>query len=104
VTAQRRLGPRKARRRRSVLATVQADDGWAVREIPDLKHIEVDPEMLGGRPVIRGQRIPAEEVAELAAAEGGVDDLKKRFGVTESEIRDATRWWTLTQRFANEAA
>ena len=78
--------------------------GWAVRAIPDLEYIEVDPEMLGGRPVIRGRRIPAEEVAELARVEGGVQDLKEGFGVTEAEIRDASRWWAATQSFADEAA
>ncbi len=78
--------------------------GWAVRALPDLEHIEVDPETLGGRPVIRGRRIPAEEVAELASVVGGIEDLKEGFGVTEAEIHDATRWWAATRRFADEAA
>lgn len=40
--------------------------GWAVRELPDLKSIEVDPDRLSGRPAIRGTRVPAELVAGLA--------------------------------------
>src|SRR5205823_11172155 len=40
--------------------------GWAAREFPDLKHIEVDPDRLSGRPTIRGRRVPAEKVGQLA--------------------------------------
>ncbi len=40
--------------------------GWAVRRLPDLHHVEVDPDRLSGRPSVRGTRVPAELVAKLA--------------------------------------
>src|SRR5579862_5254610 len=45
--------------------------GWIVRDIPDLQYIEVDPDLLSGRPVIRGHRISAQEVAETAEEPNG---------------------------------
>ena len=33
--------------------------GWAVRRLPNLQHIEVDPDRMSGRPAIRGKRISA---------------------------------------------
>lgn len=40
--------------------------GWAVRQLPDLAHIEINPDRLSGRPAIRGRRVPVALVAELA--------------------------------------
>jgi DNA-binding transcriptional MerR regulator len=39
--------------------------GWAARTIP-ITHIEVDPDRLSGRPVIRGRGVPARLVDKLA--------------------------------------
>ncbi len=67
--------------------------GWAVRRLPDLRHVEVDPDRLSGRPTIRGTRVPAELGAKLASREEGRMILKSDYGVTERQIRDAQRWW-----------
>ena len=72
--------------------------GWAARVIPDLHYIEVDPERLSGRPSIRGRRIAAQDVAELAAAPNGIEELKDGYDLTEAEIADARRWWREVRR------
>ena len=74
--------------------------GWAVRELPDLEHIQVDPDLLSGRPVIRGHRIAAQEVAESAEDTNGMVDLVEGYGLHPDEIYDARRWWTKVQRLA----
>ena len=77
--------------------------GWAARTIP-ISHIEVDPDRLSGRPVIRGRRVPAELVAELAQTTQGTDTLKHDYGLSGAEIDDARRWWVEARRLAGEAA
>ena len=89
------------------LARIASDlhrGGWAVRDLPDLEHIEVDPRRLSGRPVIRGRRIAAEEVAETAASTAGLHLLRADYGLTEAEIGDAQRWWAAVRQFDNVAA
>lgn len=74
--------------------------GWAVRELPDLRYIEVDPDRLSGRPAIRGKRIAAQEVAEIADEPGGLEDLAEGYNLGDDEISDARRWWSEVQRLA----
>ena len=73
--------------------------GWAARDLPDLQHIEVNPDRLSGRPTIRGRRIPAEKVARLAEVEGGMVTLAEDYGVSPEEIHDAQRWWRAARTF-----
>lgn len=73
--------------------------GWAAREIPDLQYIEINPNRLSGRPVIRGHRVSATAVAELAARPGGAEVLKADYDLDDDEIRDAQRWWEVTSRY-----
>jgi uncharacterized protein (DUF433 family)/DNA-binding transcriptional MerR regulator len=77
--------------------------GWAARELPDLEHIEVNPDRLSGRPTIRGRRIAAEKVARLAGVEGGNETLEVDYSLKPEEIRDATRWWKVAERFETAA-
>jgi len=77
--------------------------GWAARDLPDLRYVEVDPDRLSGRPTIRGRRVPAEKVGRLAAVVGGRAELVEDYGLSEDEIRDAERWWQAASRF-DEAA
>lgn len=76
--------------------------GWAVRGLPELRHIEVNPDMLSGRPVIRGKRVPASMVAELADREDGLEILHEDYDLTDPEIRDAQRWWRLIIGFQDD--
>jgi len=78
--------------------------GWAVRTLRDLEHIEVDPERMSGRPTIRGRRIAAQDVAEIANDSGGIELLKDDYDLTEREIADARRWWREVRRLEAEAA
>ncbi len=77
--------------------------GWAVRRLPDLHHVEVDPERLSGRPTIRGTRVPAELVAKLASTVEGRKTLKSDYGVAERQIQDARRWWDAVEDMAQAA-
>jgi uncharacterized protein (DUF433 family) len=89
------------------LAAIRAQlrrGGWAVRNIPDLQHIEVDPDKLSGKPTILGRRIAAEDVAEIAAGPGGLDVLVDDYDLDEVEIADARRWWREVRRLESAAA
>lgn len=77
--------------------------GWAARRIP-VRHIQVDPDRLSGRPVIRGRRVPAQLVAELAGTAQGIDTLKHDYGLSAAEIDDARRWWAESRRLVSELA
>jgi uncharacterized protein (DUF433 family) len=67
--------------------------GWVVRMLPDLEHIEVDPDRLSGRPTIKGRRVPAAKVAALAGTPQGVEILHEDYELADVEIADAKRWW-----------
>ncbi len=77
--------------------------GWAARDLPSLKHIEVDPDRLSGRPVVRGTRVPAELVAELAEESGGRDELHEGYGVDDDQIADALEWWRAVRAYDQAA-
>lgn len=77
--------------------------GWAVRDEPDLNLIQVDPEVIGGRPSIRGRRIPAELVAELATTAEGIEVLSDDYDLSIAEIRDARRWWERVRQYERAA-
>jgi len=74
--------------------------GWVVRNLPDLAHIEVDPDRLSGQPAIRGRRLAAEDAAELARVSGGREVLKDGYELTDEEIDDAVRWAEATEQLA----
>jgi uncharacterized protein (DUF433 family)/DNA-binding transcriptional MerR regulator len=78
--------------------------GWAVRLIPDLEHIEVNPDRLSGRPVIRGRRVPVSLVAEEAKGPEGLELLHDDYELTDDEIGDAKRWTEVTRSFELAAA
>jgi uncharacterized protein (DUF433 family)/DNA-binding transcriptional MerR regulator len=73
--------------------------GWAARLLPGLRHVEVDPDRLGGRPVIRGRRIAAQDVATLAATAGGREVLHDDYDLDDAQIDDAVRWWDTARAF-----
>ena len=67
--------------------------GWALKELPGVTRIEVDPDRLSGRPTIRDRRVPAEKVARLAALPGGRRILATEYDITRREADDAVRWY-----------
>jgi uncharacterized protein (DUF433 family) len=78
--------------------------GWAARQLPDLEHITVDPDLLSGQPAIRDRRVPVSLVAELAAAPGGREILAEDYDLLPDEIRDAVRWWEASSAYERLAA
>jgi uncharacterized protein (DUF433 family)/DNA-binding transcriptional MerR regulator len=78
--------------------------GWALRELPDVTRIEVDPDRLSGRPTIRDRRVPAEKVARIAAMPGGLRILRSGYDVTKREADDAVRWYQRAQQISARAA
>jgi len=74
--------------------------GWAARELGDLKHIQVHPRVLCGRPAIRDTRVAVCKVAQLARSSGGRRTLVTDYGLTCEEIADAARWWDATSAYA----
>lgn len=73
--------------------------GWAARDLPNLSHIEVNPDRLSGRPTIRGRRIAARSVAELAATDEGIAVLRDEYELDDAEIGDAQRWWEVARSY-----
>ena len=51
------------------------------------------PDRLGGRPVIRGRRIAAQDVATLVAEPGGRVLLHDDYDLDDAQIDDAVSWW-----------
>lgn len=76
--------------------------GWAARKL-QLTHIEVDPDRLSGRPVIVGTRVPAEDAARLASAQGGRRVLREEYGLTTPQINDAMKWWNAVTGYESAA-
>lgn len=75
---------------------VLAKGGWVTIQHPDIQHVEVDPDRMGGLPTIKGRRILAAEVARMAR-EMPIEDLLEDYDLTPEEIQDAIRWDDLTQ-------
>jgi uncharacterized protein (DUF433 family) len=49
-----------------------------------------DPNVLGGKPIIRGTRISVEFILELVASGGSVADIVRNYPfLTESQVRQA---------------
>ena len=73
--------------------------GWAVRKLPELRHVTVDPDLLSGRPTITGRRVPVSLVAELAADEDGPSILRDEYDLSQEEIDDAVSWWDESSKY-----
>jgi uncharacterized protein (DUF433 family) len=54
-----------------------------------MARIAIDPEIQGGRPVIKGTRIPVARVVGALSAGATFQELKKDYGLKESDIRAA---------------
>lgn len=74
--------------------------GWAIRELPNVDHIEVDPDRLSGRPTIRHRRLAASKVAELAKSGiPGLRVLRADYELDRPEIEDAVRWYDVVTQY-----
>jgi uncharacterized protein (DUF433 family) len=53
-------------------------------------NIEANPEILGGKPCIKGTRISVEFILELVASGGSIDDIVKAFPhLTKEGVQEA---------------
>jgi uncharacterized protein (DUF433 family) len=62
--------------------------GWVALSQPR-EHIEVDPDVHSGQPVLSGRRISTAMVAEVADEPGGWDILRDDYGLSDDEITAA---------------
>jgi uncharacterized protein (DUF433 family) len=72
--------------------------GWAIFVVPEVESIEVDPDRLSGRPTIKGTRVAADRVAEIANEEGGLRVLTRDYGLAKRQIEDAIKWYEAVNR------
>ncbi len=84
------------------IAALLRRGGWVVRDL-DVKTIEVDPAKIGGTPSVRGRRIPAEQVARMAAEHDGWATLREGYDLSDAEIDDAVRWYAAVSELAPAA-
>jgi uncharacterized protein (DUF433 family)/DNA-binding transcriptional MerR regulator len=78
--------------------------GWAVLEHPYIRHIQVDPDRLSGRPTIRDRRVAVSKVAQLAKTGfPGLRVLRADYELDRQEIEDAIRWQNAVTQY-DEAA
>ena len=54
-----------------------------------LARVTVDPEIQGGRPVIRGTRVPVARVVGALSAGADFKELKEDYGLEQDDIRAA---------------
>ncbi len=54
--------------------------------------IEVDPEVCGGKPVIRGTRISVKLILELLSNGWSIKDIKEEYNLTEEQIKAAIKY------------
>lgn len=77
--------------------------GWAVRDLPNLQHVNVDPDYLSGRPTITGRRVPVSLVAELADEDDGPTILREDYDLSDEQIEDAVNWWKTSSAYEHAA-
>ena len=58
----------------------------------DFKWIEINPEVCGGKPVIKGTRMPVKIILDLLANGWTIEDIKEEYDLTEEQIKDAIRF------------
>ena len=74
--------------------------GWAARLLPGLRHVEVNPDRLGGRPVIRAEGSPCRTLQpHLVAEPGGRVLLHDDYDLDDAQIDDAVSWWATARAF-----
>lgn len=52
-----------------------------------LERVVVDPEIQGGRPVIRGTRVPAARIVGALSAGADFAELREDYGIEDEDIR-----------------
>jgi len=55
----------------------------------EFKWIDINPEICGGKPVIKGTRIPVKIILELLANGWDIEEIKEEYELTEEQIKEA---------------
>lgn len=76
---------------RQAIGSALADGGWASVE-ESLTRIAVDPAIMSGTPTIRGRRIAAMFVGNMAETSSGRKILKTDYELSEEDIDEGHRW------------
>ena len=54
-----------------------------------LARVVVDPDIQGGRPVIKGTRVPVARIVGALSAGADFDELNEDYGIQEEDVRAA---------------
>lgn len=84
---------------RRAIGSALANGGWAAVEEP-LSRIAVDPAVMSGTPTIRGRRITAMFVGNMAETPSGREILKTDYELSEEDIDEGRRWWVKVLEYA----
>jgi uncharacterized protein (DUF433 family) len=58
-----------------------------------MDRIEIDPEKLGGKPVIKGTRISVYLILEMLASGTSIEEILKKYPeLTEEDVREAIKY------------
>ena len=58
-----------------------------------MDRIEIDPKKLGGKPVIKGTRIPVCQILEMLASGMDVEEILREYPeLTEEDVRESIRY------------
>jgi len=61
--------------------------------IPTMNRIEMDPKKVGGKPVIKGTRIPVYLILEMLASGMNIGDILKEYPeLTEEDVKEAIKY------------
>ena len=65
--------------------------------------INIDPEIMGGIPVILGTRVAVQYIIEALAAGASIDEVLEEFLITETDVRAALAYavYTLERKRAH---
>jgi uncharacterized protein (DUF433 family) len=59
-------------------------------DVQEIRHITIDPDVMGGKPCIRGMRVTVGMIVEAIAAGRTLEDLLADFSyIEEQDIREA---------------
>ncbi len=62
-----------------------------------MENIEINPNIMHGKPVVRGTRVPVDVV--LGALIGGMsyEEIEKEYGITKKDILEVIRYASITR-------
>jgi uncharacterized protein (DUF433 family) len=84
-----------ANRKRLALGSITSENNFIYPKIQNIimDRIEIDPKKLGGKPVIKGTRIPVYLILEMLANGMSIEEILREYPeLTEEDIKDAIKY------------